>query len=230
MKIACVWGFAVLATVTPMSVAQSLNIDVGPAGSSTPPISYGGAVGQLGYWNQATGVSGQTTYDLTGAPTAVKVTRTSSSASVNLVALPQYDRELMQSFFWGTYGTGLSVAGLSSSWYDIYVYAWAGFDKNLNACRYIIGESVSGVEFEASTLFSSQWHGQVLGETYNKFSIEVRPGGVIGVAFLFNGGSGETQYPSYINGIQIVQIPAPGVVACVPALLTIAARRRRRPR
>jgi len=126
MKIARSWGLLVLATATPMSVAQSLNVNLGPAGAMTPQSSYGRAKSQPGYWNVASGI-GEVLLDVYSNATPVKSARSCSVGSRTLSGLSSGDRELMQSYFYGNqqFGSseGLSMSKLAPSWYDVYIYA-----------------------------------------------------------------------------------------------------------
>jgi hypothetical protein len=207
--------------------AQSFNIDFGPAGSQVPASSYGGAANQTGVWNQV-GLGTLPLIATDGTSTSVGVgSQGIGVGSAYFSGASEGDHRLMRSFGFGQafVSATYSVGGLSPGWYDFYVYAWSGMAPGFTESVVGWGESTSGSHGSIHTRFTDHWPGQqVRGETYEKFAVQVMNANgsiVFGLAPL----GGELDPVSVINGLQIVQIPAPATLL-LPALMPIARRRR----
>lgn len=118
-------------------------------------------------------------------------------------------------------GANYQVIGLEPGWYDFYIYAWAGMSPG-----YTESIVTLGVLGDVHTHFTSVWPGKhVEGETYGKLTIEVtEPNSNIGMGLVPLGG--ELDPVSVINGLQIVQIPAPSALG-ISGIMLAAGRRRR---
>jgi hypothetical protein len=194
---------------------QSFNIDFAPVGSAGPSSSYGGA-GPAGFWNVISGASSDHLRGLDGSLTNVPNFAIASMTSVNqtLSGPTGDDATLLNSFIpLIDVVQHATITGLQNGNYNIVFYG-------LNS-----GGNVStGWQIDPNFDFTSGvWTGQLtLGRTHVVMPATVTDGtltfGMVGSIF----GSG------HFAGMQIVQVPGPGVGA-VGVLGACLVRRRRRP-
>jgi hypothetical protein len=219
-----------IATSAGMSHAQSFNIDFGPANSSVPSVSYGGAANQTGVWNSVNKIlSNLVAVD--GSATFVSIAgNRMTTVSIGFDGASTDDAALMEDLGFGNAmdaGANYQITGLAIGWYDVYVHAWAGFAPGYTESKVAAGESSSGFGTLIHTHFAPQWPGRhVAGETYGKFTLQITDTDS-NLSFGLIPLGGELDPVSVINGLQIVQIPAPAVCTMLAGFSISAMRRRR---
>lgn len=228
---------AVLAFTT-AAAAQSFNIDVdlpnsSPSLGSGPPSSgYGAASGQTGHWNAFPGTLIGSPFQLVdlsgGTLTAVTITRTTNTGSGSVLGFNN-------ATFTGDYAllmkdaaqVGTTLQGglneytfdnLADGRYEVWTYGappagQAGFTP-----VEVIGSS-DPIQILTGNAANNTF---VFGETHAVHDVLVAGGSlVVRIDVPFDSGA-----PAYINGFQLIAVPAPGVLAVL--LLPMMRRTRRR--
>lgn len=192
--------------------AQSMNIDFG-TGNATPANTYGAAA-SVGFWNNF-GMNAIGLQDLAGGFTAASMTGTPGGLLLNNndPATFNDDESLMDDVIAAPVLETYIISGLAAGSYDVYLYGWtfAALPTQFNVNS--IGAQQCG----------GNWPGGfVVGVTHVVFSsvaVGQNQNMTIEVASI-NGALGA------ITGMQLVQVPAPGVGAFAVALMFPRRKRR----
>ncbi|MBK8177415.1 MAG: hypothetical protein IPK67_00620 [Planctomycetes bacterium] len=125
--LAVVGAFALLFGVPAPAHGQAVNLDIGSF-NPAPSNAYGGAPGQVGFWNNVTTVAATALSDTAGAATSVVLTSTSTNFNPFTFGfdnpLTTRDDELLLDG--GCDGdVTLTFTGLANGFYDVYTYAFA---------------------------------------------------------------------------------------------------------
>lgn len=215
----CTRGCAALAAavVSCATSAQSFNIDCGVA-LGTPSTSFGGAAGQPGVWNQFAGNTDEplALVDVSGGATGVTMAL-SLPAGPGFTDHPDVTGEtgsLLEDYIdLRSISTQMTFSGLAAGEYLLYVYAWAPDSPFFSTSVWL--------DPEEAVVVGGDWPGELTaGVTHAAFQFEITGAEDLTVnMFGFTKGT--------LNGVQIVQIPAPGSGALLALAGAASARRRR---
>jgi hypothetical protein len=208
-----------LATTATPAFGQSFNIDCAGHLAIPPDSSYGAGASQPGYWNpQFTG----NLRDLDGNLTEAMTGTSGGSTAHEIPGATGDDERLMESVFEMLPSASVSVTNLAAGHYDLYAYSWGG---QIFGPRTVGFTVFTGNTYGGSLSFGPQWPGgQVEGVTFARIPIEVLPG--LNFLTLRIGGGGPKTF-NVLAGIQLVWIPAPGVLLVSFSAGLLALRRRR---
>jgi hypothetical protein len=192
--------------------AQSMNIDFG-TGNAAPASTYGAAA-SVGFWNNF-GMNAIGLQDLSGGFTGASLAGTPGGLLLNNNDPGTFndDELLMDDVIAAPVLETYIISGLAAGSYDVYLYGWSfaalptQFDVNSIGAQQCGGNWPGGFAVGVThVVFASVSIGQNQNMTIEVASI--------------NGALGA------ITGMQLVQVPAPGVGAFAFALLLPGRRRR----
>lgn len=202
---------------------QAFNIDFAGGLTEPPSSGYAAAAGQPGYWNDGyngllRGLDGQTTSARIDGSVGGGWTQQDIPGATG------GDEALMETVtIRPKNGNQLVLLDIEPGFYDLYLYMWGGHfqgeDRNGFGVFNGVDTLTGGVDFDGV------WPGgHVEGVTYRSVRIEILPqfGG-----FIVNYGSRDADN-AYVNGLQLVPVPAPSTLFFAPLAGLIACRRRRR--
>lgn len=216
---------AITLTVCPsMAIAQAFNINLGINGSPTPPSDYGAAAGQQGVWNTVWQFNKTYLQDLAGGATSVFIQKSMNAAEAgNISGASTNDNILMKSYWWAnSYTNYLAVGGLSPGQYRFYLYGWGGVWNVSGSTIFSVAPGSDKGEYQI--IWGPTWNGQVENGTYAVANVNVASGNtLLGISFPY----ADAEHAMLINGIQIVQVPAPTAGALLASALLVGMRRRR---
>ena len=201
-SIRCAAG--VLAAGVP-AMAQSFNIEFGPAGSAVPPSTYSG-VGWPGVWNTFSSLPTNVWFPLVGLdgqPTSAYIYNNGGTAfmSAAVSGASGGDAALMGDMFLSYNNPTdlcLWVTGLEAGTYQVIMYAMTPNDPTLMS-RVRVDNGTPG-----PTMVGGVWPGHhVQGVTYQIFTVSVSAGGTIA----FHSGLAGANIQSGLNGVQFVRLP-----------------------
>ena len=198
--------------------AQSFNMDVGANLIlwPTPSDAYGAAAAQPGRWNAVDPITlgPIALVDLSGAPTPVTATTTTSSSYTDpFLALGGDDNAFMadcQHLSAIGSPTTWTFSGLQSGDYRVYTYAW---DPAVSGAETDV--SIPGQPGSTQRVGNGVWTGSphVLGVTYALHSVTVTDGTLtVEVASAELGQSSGAA--GSVNGFQLVQLDSPFAAYC----------------
>ncbi len=129
----------------------------------------------------------------------------------------------------GLQNASVALGGFNPGRYRLFVYGWGGHIVTDNVGNFLLFDSQSGADTRIDLHFNTTWPGrQVLGETYFTYDFSVKDASDFIVVHMLYRPFGETGFPTVVNGLQIVSIPAPASgLALLGLSAAIAARRRR---
>jgi len=225
------FGWALAAPILALSapaLAQSLNINF--ATTATPPVAatYGAGAGQAGTWNHVTNAAAVNfaLVGLNGLPSGVTVSLDGGSMFFFNTAAPNgvttaagSDAERLLDSLWDPSGTSgiITIGNLAAGQYAIYTYGVAP-DSATDRTVITIGAESQTVQGQLPNPFNE---GYAQGLTHSLHNLNHAGGNLV-----INIGTGAGGFES-VNGIQIVLIPAPGVLAMLGLAGVIGPRRRR---
>lgn len=199
-----------------IALAASYNIDIG--GGPLPSVSYGGAAGQTGFWNDAD--SGPSLTDIAGNSTSVTLVFPDAPwpDTHDHPGTVGDDQALLDDFLTWPPSTSMPfmIVGLPTGTYQFFSYSFAP-----NAANSSVDIAGSPEGFQ---LLGGTWPGShQLGVTYALHTVTLsQPGDVTVNIGVWNG-----QWGGF-NGLQIVQIPeSSAAILLLPSILLLALRRHR---
>jgi hypothetical protein len=203
--------------------AQVISINFAGGGGPGAPTSLAATdvagVVAVANWNNATGSVGtlNSLIDNNGAATTASVSYTSNNTWTTGIPNTNANERLMQGYLDTTdiIGTTVTVTGLPSATYNVYVYTLG--DESGREGAYTIGTNTQNT---SPTLPFSNF---VLGDNYALLE------GVTGTSFTLTANAVDFRAP--INGIQIAVVPGPSSLCTFALLLSpgIWLLRRRHP-
>ncbi|MCC6428496.1 MAG: hypothetical protein IT435_16965 [Phycisphaerales bacterium] len=216
-----------MSVLAPVSFAQSFNVDIGNPGSTVPTSAYGGGASQTGFWNLQVGLL-TGAKEVSGNSTGVTFYFDGNRGTLEVPGAGDDDQKLIEDYS-GASSVGssmLQVAGLMPGQYRAFVYGWAGslFGDFQSVFDFV--DPQTGSKSRAVVDYNAAWPGhQILGETYCTYDFAITGNQTLFVVAYFQG-TGEESQTSVINGLQIVQIPAPSALG-ISGIMLAAGRRRR---
>ncbi len=211
MKRTWLVGVTMLAAAA-VSSGQSINLRFGPAGGAVPDSSYG-AVGPAGHWNLVSDAAPMQLRGLDGTLTGVGnfVPAEFTTYSIPPVGPVGDDALLLGSSYVGNYPEDvLTIRGLDNGQYNVIFY---GLNPALGFVAFFGQDG-------GDAYLSGSWPGFLGPGVHSTLPFNVTDGTLTFlVLFGLEGGSW--------SGMQIVQVPGPGVVGVAGAAFVMAARRRR---
>lgn len=221
---------AIVGTVG-VAAGQAFNVDFGKSSfqAEFPSASYGGAANQPGFWN-GDFAGFVPLKDLSGSSTAAFLSSGVGSVQAP-ISIPVTDEtRLMGDAARGaTFASqeGLQVVNLTPGEYRIYVYGWAGSVEGNDDNKILVVNFGSSTSSLLTINYAAQWPGhQILGETYATWDFTIASANTSLGIYPQNRGTDIHPRFSYVNGIQIVPIPAPGAMVLPLAALLVSRRRR----
>ena len=197
-----VLGCSLLFANSPLQ-AQAINVDLGSY-NGAPSNAYGGAPGQVGFWNNVGTYLPTALSDLGGTATSVTLTASGSgdmTFGFDNGATTGDDELLLDGGHDGL--LTLSFSGLANGWYDVYTYAWAPDQPS-----YLTRVTVLGAIDPPQDVGGSPWTGvHVLGETFAQHRVHVTTGTLqvdSTLAFSF----------VTTNGVQLIPVNVTPVLHC----------------
>lgn len=150
--------------------AQGFNLDTGTA-TTAPPVSYGGAAMQPGFWNNDVGQDSMPfpLLDLSGHTSSVTFSMNLpfGPAQYPHAGLNRGDALLLDDYF-DLHSTraDFTISGLAEGHYSVFTYAWAADNPNVQ-----MSVDVNGVGVQ---LIGGGWPGsQMLGVTYAQHEVDL---------------------------------------------------------
>jgi hypothetical protein len=205
-------SLAVLA-VAALGPSQSFNVDVDlfnsppEVGGGAPSSSFGGAAGQVGFWNAYPDNVSQSfpLQDIAGASTGVTITATGLGGSGgwnNPVNTGDFNLLLNDAQQVGN-NFSYTLSGLNPGPYLLYTYAVKPNSQFGEAFTTVSGSITSNPQRAAGTMPGNQF---VLGVTHTVHEVDVTAG-ILRLQV-------EGPWPNaYVNGFQIVAVPEPATFA-----------------
>lgn len=216
----------------PAFTSTSWNIVNGTDGANMPDVASGlqyadstSATGVGFTWGVSSGAS-ITTIDLN-----VKPTRSSALGGTGIYASPSVARD---GIFTNTNANlGFQITGLAAGIYEVYVLARNTNSSSNHTSTAYAGAGTAGMNFDYSGYTSSvnsftgspDSTGWIEGSNYHRLTVTLGTGQALNIVSDFSGGESR----SFLNAIQVVQIPEPSVFAVMSVTLVPLLSRRRRP-
>lgn len=201
---------------------QALNIDCTVrATSPTPSSGYGAAAGQQGFWSAVPNAVDFPLRDVVGSVTTATFSCIGGVGEGLTVPSSNPDEVnlLTDAVTMDFLGNFITIAGLQTGWYDLYVYCWVGRPDSLPfEGRISTGFNTVGLSASSNLPWPG---GQVEGITYAKATIRVG-------TYLSIDTSPPLNRSYVVSGIQLVPVPAPGGLAFLAGGGLLACARRRR--
>jgi len=180
------------------ALGQEINIDIGPGGSPTPALSYGGAGMQPGRWNILAGPSAGLA-DVDGVPTGATVTFAGGGGNLlfDNPGTSSNDENLyddLRSLGGITNPASYMFTGLLDGQYEVITYAWAPDDVLFRTDVNVLGSS------DPIQTVGGSWPGvHTLGITFARHQVNV-----VGGSLQINAVASEIF--GSINGFQLVPL------------------------
>jgi beta-glucanase (GH16 family) len=205
--------------------AQAISVDFVGTGTAMGAAESAGVVAATN-WNNATGNSRTTPLALVnqaGAGTGATLTWSANSVSSLPIGDTAGNARMMRGFLNTSNNstTTVTVAGLPTAWYDVYVYADGDNGNSAKTGSYAIsGPGITGASISltdaANTNFSGTFASAPVGN-FVKFTVNANEFTILATP----GGSGNKRAP--INGLQIVPATPDFAVTATPASRTVVA-------